>query len=92
MLFGEGDPRLAQRKGLLGAWVRPMNNSNGVYPIAVSGYRTAVKQQSLMEEKIAEYEAEGCSASCRCYLCNYYSFYGNACSQGVGSIKINSSF
>jgi len=36
--------------------------SNGVYPIVVSGYRTAKKQQSLLDEKIAAYEAEGYSA------------------------------
>jgi D-alanyl-D-alanine carboxypeptidase len=36
--------------------------SNNVYPIVASGYRTAKKQQSLMDEKIAEYRAEGCSA------------------------------
>jgi len=35
--------------------------SDGVYPVVVSGYRTADEQQSLMEEKIAAYKAEGCS-------------------------------
>lgn len=35
--------------------------SDNVYPIAVSGYRTAEKQQSLMSEKIADYKAEGYS-------------------------------
>lgn len=33
--------------------------ADGVYPIVASGYRTAEKQQSLMEEKIAAFEAEG---------------------------------
>lgn len=31
----------------------------GVYPVVASGYRTAEKQQSLMDEKIAAYMAEG---------------------------------
>ncbi len=35
---------------------------DGVYPVVVSGYRTAEKQQSLMDNKIAEYRAEGRSA------------------------------
>ena len=35
--------------------------SQGIYPIVASGYRTAEKQQSLMDEKVAEYKAEGCS-------------------------------
>lgn len=33
----------------------------GVHPVVVSGYRTAAKQRSLMDEKIAEYRALGCS-------------------------------
>lgn len=33
-----------------------------VYPVAASGYRTAEKQQELMDEKIAAYESEGYSA------------------------------
>ena len=33
--------------------------SDGVYPIIASGYRTAEEQQSLMDEKIADYKAEG---------------------------------
>lgn len=37
--------------------------SEDVYPIVASGYRTAEKQQSLMDDKIAEYEAEGYSGS-----------------------------
>ncbi len=37
--------------------------ADGVYPMVVSGYRTAEKQQSLMDEKIAAYKAEGYSAS-----------------------------
>ena len=36
--------------------------SNGVYPIVASGYRTAKEQQNLMDQKIADYRAEGCSA------------------------------
>ena len=35
--------------------------AQGVYPVAVSGYRTAEKQQSLMDEKIQELEAQGYS-------------------------------
>lgn len=35
--------------------------SDNVYPIVVSGYRTAEKQQRLMSEKIADYKAEGYS-------------------------------
>lgn len=35
--------------------------SQGVYPTVASGYRTARKQQALMDEKIAEHEAEGCT-------------------------------
>ncbi len=37
--------------------------ADGVYPVVASGYRTAEKQQSLMEEKIAAFKAEGYSAS-----------------------------
>lgn len=33
----------------------------GVYPVVASGYRTAEKQQSLMDEKIAAYLVEGYS-------------------------------
>ena len=36
--------------------------SHKVYPIVASGYRTERKQQSLLEKKIADYKAEGCSA------------------------------
>lgn len=36
--------------------------NDNIYPVVVSGYRTAEKQQRLMDEKIAEYEAEGCVA------------------------------
>ena len=36
--------------------------ADGVYPIVASAYRTAEKQQSIMEEKIAEYQANGYSA------------------------------
>ena len=36
--------------------------SHNVYPIVASGYRTEIKQQSLLEKKIADYKAEGCSA------------------------------
>ena len=35
--------------------------AQGVYPIVASGYRTPEKQQSLMDEKIAEYKAQGYS-------------------------------
>lgn len=34
----------------------------GVYPIVASGYRTPEKQQSLMDERIAEYKAQGYTA------------------------------
>jgi D-alanyl-D-alanine carboxypeptidase len=34
---------------------------DGVYPVVVSGYRSAEKQQGLLDDKIAEYRAEGCS-------------------------------
>lgn len=33
--------------------------NDSIYPIVVSGYRTAEKQQSFMDEKIADYKAEG---------------------------------
>ncbi len=36
---------------------------DGVYAIVAAGYRTAEEQQSLMDEKIAEFEAEGCSVT-----------------------------
>lgn len=36
--------------------------ADGVYPIVASAYRTAEKQQSIMDEKIAEYKASGYSA------------------------------
>lgn len=36
--------------------------AQGVYPVVASGYRTAEKQQSLMDEKIQEFEAQGYSA------------------------------
>lgn len=39
-----------------------MARADGVYPIVASAYRTAEKQQSIMEEKIAEYQANGYSA------------------------------
>lgn len=35
--------------------------SEGIYPVVASGYRTAQKQQSLMDEKIAAYLVEGYS-------------------------------
>lgn len=35
---------------------------NGIYPIVASGYRTAERQQELMDEKTAEYKAQGYSA------------------------------
>lgn len=34
--------------------------NDNIYPVVASGYRTAEKQQNLMDEKIAEYQAEGC--------------------------------
>lgn len=36
--------------------------SDNIYPIVASGYRTSEKQQSLMDEKINDYENEGYSA------------------------------
>lgn len=35
--------------------------ADGVYPVVASGYRTTEKQQKIMNEKIAVYEAEGYS-------------------------------
>lgn len=35
--------------------------SEGIYPVVASGYRTAEKQQSLMDEKVAAYLVEGYS-------------------------------
>jgi D-alanyl-D-alanine carboxypeptidase len=35
----------------------------GIYPVVASGYRTARYQQSLMDEKIKEYEMQGYSPS-----------------------------
>ena len=35
--------------------------ADGVYPIVASGYRTAEKQQNIMDKKIAEYKAKGYS-------------------------------
>lgn len=37
--------------------------SEGVNPVVVSGYRTADTQQRLLDEKIVEYRAAGCSAA-----------------------------
>lgn len=37
--------------------------ADGVYPIVASGYRTAGKQQELMDEKIESFLAENYSAS-----------------------------
>lgn len=37
--------------------------SQGVYPIVASGYRTAEKQQSLMDEKVKSFEEQGYSES-----------------------------
>ena len=37
--------------------------SQGVYPIVASGYRTAEKQQSLMDEKVKSFEDQGYSES-----------------------------
>ena len=36
--------------------------ANGIYPVAASGYRTAEYQQSLLNEKVKEYKAQGNSA------------------------------
>lgn len=33
--------------------------ANGLYPVVASGYRTAQKQQSLMDQKVASFEAKG---------------------------------
>lgn len=35
--------------------------ASGVYPTVAAGYRTREKQQSLMDERVAEYLEEGCS-------------------------------
>jgi D-alanyl-D-alanine carboxypeptidase len=37
--------------------------ADGIYPVVASGYRTAEKQQSLMNEMIEAYEADGLSAA-----------------------------
>ncbi len=37
--------------------------ADGIYPVVASGYRTAEQQQSLLDKKIAEYEANGYSSS-----------------------------
>ena len=37
--------------------------ADGIYPVVVSGYRTGERQQSLMDEKIDAYEAEGYSSA-----------------------------
>ena len=37
--------------------------AEGVYPVVVSGYRTAETQQKIMDEKIAEYKAMGYSSA-----------------------------
>ena len=37
--------------------------SDGVCPVVAAGYRTAEKQQSLMDDKISELEAAGCSVA-----------------------------
>jgi D-alanyl-D-alanine carboxypeptidase len=42
--------------------------ADGIYPVVVSGYRTAEEQQSLMDVKIAEYKEQGCSAYKAKYL------------------------
>lgn len=36
--------------------------SEGVYPVVVSGYRTAKEQQQLLDDKVAELRGAGCSA------------------------------
>lgn len=35
--------------------------AENIYPVAASGYRTAQKQQRLLNEKIRDYQNEGCS-------------------------------
>lgn len=35
--------------------------AEGIYPVVASGYRTAEKQQSLLEDKILWYESQGCT-------------------------------
>jgi len=37
--------------------------ANGIYPVVASGYRTAEYQQSLLDEKVKEYKAQGYSAA-----------------------------
>lgn len=37
--------------------------ANGIYPFVASGYRTAEYQQSLLDEKVTEYKAQGYSAA-----------------------------
>lgn len=37
--------------------------AQGIYPVVASGYRTAKKQQELMDEKIEELKAQGYSSS-----------------------------
>ncbi len=37
--------------------------ADGVYPVVASGFRTAEKQQSLMDEKIASFQSQGYSAA-----------------------------
>jgi D-alanyl-D-alanine carboxypeptidase len=37
--------------------------ADGIYPVVASGYRTAEYQQSLLDEKIKEYKAQGYSAA-----------------------------
>jgi D-alanyl-D-alanine carboxypeptidase len=36
--------------------------ADGIYPVVASGYRTAEYQQSLLDEKVKEYKAQGYSA------------------------------
>lgn len=35
--------------------------ADGIYPVVASGYRTAEDQQRILDERIAEYRAQGCS-------------------------------
>lgn len=37
--------------------------AKGIYPVVASGYRTAEYQQSLLDEKVKEYKAQGYSAA-----------------------------
>ena len=64
--------------------------ADGVYPIVASGYRTAEKQQSLMDEKIAALEAEGMSsAQARAEAENWVALPGTSEHQTGLAVDIN---